>query len=237
MNCDAQTIATASACLLEANSPGDNAAAVIYLYGQLNPNPPMPDLIVTTPPGHAQDFGVFTYGDIPAGIAVQFNHTTTLGGFDIESGILQSIDFPNLVSVDPSNVQGGYLFFSGSSLTTISAPLLGVVGGSVNFTSNAALVTLDLSALTSAGGVFVQSNAALTSVLIPDFLPTDGRNLLFDGNALDATSVNLVLARCVAAGVTTCTINLSGGTNSAPTGQGIIDAAALVLAGNTVTTN
>lgn len=56
------------------------------------------------------------------------------------------------------------------------------------------------------------------------------------GNSLNANSVNLVLAAALDVGGTGV-LDLSGGTNAAPTGQGILDAAALVLAGWTVTTN
>jgi len=158
----------------------------------------------------------------------------TGGGIDVESNAaLVTLDLSALTSAD-----GGVNIESNPALVTPDLSALTSADGGVIVVSNDALTTLDLSALTSAaGGVNVQSNAALTSVLIPNLLPTDGIALSFNGCALDATSVNLVLARCVAAGVTTCTIDLSGGTNSAPTGQGIVDAAALVLAGNTVTTN
>lgn len=60
-----------------------------------------------------------------------------------------------------------------------------------------------------------------------------------DGNALNVASINALLAAFVAANKTTGTrtLNLSGGTNAAPTGQGITDKATLVSRGWTVTTN
>jgi hypothetical protein len=61
------------------------------------------------------------------------------------------------------------------------------------------------------------------------------------GNALPAAAVNQVLADFVVSlgisGRVVCTVTLSGGTNAAPTGQGILDKATLVAAGWTVTTN
>ena len=64
--------------------------------------------------------------------------------------------------------------------------------------------------------------------------------LNFSGNALSAAQVNQVLADLVVSlgirGAVKCTVTL-GGTNAAPTGQGILDKATLVAAGFTVTTN
>ena len=62
----------------------------------------------------------------------------------------------------------------------------------------------------------------------------------FYGNAFPASAVNQVLADCVVSlgisGRVVCALNLAGGTNAAPTGQGIVDKATLVAAGWTVTT-
>jgi len=59
-------------------------------------------------------------------------------------------------------------------------------------------------------------------------------------NALPAAAVNQILADFVVSlgigGRVTCTVNTSGGTNAAPTGQGILDKATLIAAGWTVTT-
>jgi len=59
-------------------------------------------------------------------------------------------------------------------------------------------------------------------------------------NALTGVAVNAILADLVVAqagGNPVCTVNLSGGTNAAPTGQGLTDKATLIAAGWTVTTN
>jgi hypothetical protein len=65
------------------------------------------------------------------------------------------------------------------------------------------------------GGAFdANTCAALADVSIPLWVPTDGTTITFSNCALSATSVELILRRCVLAGVTTCTIDLSGGTNA-----------------------
>lgn len=67
------------------------------------------------------------------------------------------------------------------------------------------------------------------------------RDVLLDGNALSAASVNSILAAAAlyesdyAPG--DGALDLSGGTNAAPTGQGLTDKATLISAGWTVTTN
>lgn len=63
-----------------------------------------------------------------------------------------------------------------------------------------------------------------------------------DSNQLPAAAVNAILAAFVAAGrvktaTNTCTLNLGGTGNAAPTGQGITDKATLQSRGWTVTTN
>jgi hypothetical protein len=59
-------------------------------------------------------------------------------------------------------------------------------------------------------------------------------------NALTDIAVNAILADLVVAqagGNPVCTVSLSGGTNAAPTGQGLLDKATLIAAKWTVTTN
>jgi len=84
---------------------------------------------------------------------------------------------------------------------------------------------------------------ALTTVAVPLWVVTDGTTPTFTDCALLAgvsasgTGINGILARGVASGVTACDFELDGGTNAAPTGQGIVDKGVLILAGNTVVTN
>lgn len=72
--------------------------------------------------------------------------------------------------------------------------------------------------LVSSGGVLaVESCTSLTSVSLPNFLPANGSSVLFDGCALNETSVDMILARCVASNsFVSGSVDLSGGTNSPP---------------------
>jgi len=76
----------------------------------------------------------------------------------------------------------------------------------------------------------------LASLSIPQLTITNDA-IEFSTDALNAASINQILARGVASGVTACQFNLAGGTNAAPSGQGVADKATLILAGNTVNTN
>lgn len=156
----------------------------------------------------------------------------TVGDLDFgDSLLLESFSAPYLTSVI-GNFSGNNLpslvTLDVPSLITVDTDLLILVSGIVSATFNA-LVTV--------GGAMKWINTTIVNFAAPNWLPTNGTVIDFSGCALSATSVNHILARCVAAAVTTCTINLSGGTSSAPTGQGIIDKADLITAGNTVTTN
>lgn len=93
---------------------------------------------------------------------------------------------------------------------------------------------------TIVGNCELNSNPALTTVSLPLWVPTNGTEINFFDDALSSGSVAHILARCVAAAVTTCVIDLSGGTNAglaSLSAQGQADYATLVAAGNTVIIN
>lgn len=193
-------------------------------------------LYTTIPPGNEQLFGLMSsYGggvDIPGLLGLIWNGTTTQAGFFV-TGLtaIQSISCPNLVSIDPTGTDGTFDCSSCSALTTLSLPVLTTVGGQLLLYFCSSLTTLDLSALTTIGGQLKSNNCtALTTVDVSSWVPTDGTTIDFNVCALNATSVELILRRCVLAGVTTCTINLSGGTNAglaSLSAQGQADAATL----------
>lgn len=155
--------------------------------------------------------------------------------------------FPNLVSISDFNVAGA------ASLTTVDLSALTSASNNIDATDCTALTTFDVTALTTVGGLFItgctslasldisalvnlgntldaSGCTALTSVLCAAMVPAEGCNITFNGDALTATSVELILRRCVLAGLTTATIDLSGGTNagtSSLSAQGQADVATL----------
>lgn len=176
---------------------------------------------------------------------------------DIGGPAVQTLDFPELVSVT------GSIYATNSPAPGVSFPKLASVGGDCDIVDNLDAITeADFPELVSVGAILAglscniltrvgypklvtvggdllhNLNPLLSEVSFPVFLPTNGTDLNFADNALDASSVNHILARAVAnAAYISGTIDTSGGTSSAPTGQGIADKATLIGRGVTVTTN
>lgn len=180
----------------------------------------------------------------------------------VQDGADTQVSFPNLTDILGVIDQGSLEITDSSSITTVSAPLLEFIDFGVNLTNNtvltsinllslqtvfvsrliffgcSSLVTLNLSSLVTVGSDVDGSGCtALTTFSCPLWSPTGGTTVNFNNCALNAASVNQILARCISVLPTTMTIDLAGGTNAAPTGQGIIDKAALIALGNAVSTN
>lgn len=159
--------------------------------------------------------------------------TAITGQLLIFGPVVQSISLPALVT------GGDFIDTDGSSaLVSISSPLLQTVGVSgIDLDTCPLLTTIDFSSLVTSGSINVfdcvslpvlnlpslvtvtpvmsgSGCSALVTVIVPNYIPTDGSFINFNGCALNATSVELILRRCVLAGVTTCIINLAGGTNA-----------------------
>lgn len=182
--------------------------------------------------------------------------------FNAPNGGISSISMPSLLTVGGSLIAGGnasLITFSApaltnvgllfeidgsSSLTSLTLTSLSTVGDAFQVENCLALPSLSLPALTSVATDFLAANCFLmTSVTMPNLVFTDGFGVDFSGNAIavgvsaSGTGINGILRRCVASGVTTDIIDLSGGTNATPGVSGLADKATLILAGNTVTTN
>lgn len=71
----------------------------------------------------------------------------------------------------------------------------------------------------------------------PNLTSIGGSYVNFATNALDQTSIDGILAKLVEIGYSGGEINLSGGTNAAPSVTGAADVATLISNGCTVTTN
>lgn len=140
---------------------------------------------------------------------------------------LVSLSLPNATSIDPLiNGTGTLQMINNPKLVTISAPLIAAVGWQVDIYGNTLLVSIDLQSLVAsdAAGITCINNPSLSTINLASLVPFNGKNYLFTGNALDAPTVNQILARAVAnAGFVSGLVDLSGGTSDPPNGQGIID--------------
>jgi len=169
-----------------------------------------------------------------------FTAATSKGGYVIENAPnLTTVSFPNLVSEDPAGAfSGKFNIDANPVLTSLTAPLL-QTANSFDVDGNIALPTLSLPSLVTVnGGFFAFGCTLLSSVSLPVYVPTNGDDQNFNACALTAASVNHILRRCVLnAGYVSGTVTLDGGTNAAPTGQGVADVVTLTGRGVTVVTN
>jgi hypothetical protein len=170
---------------------------------------------------------------------------TSIGGIGSFSGCsaLASVTLTNLATVG-LNVGGRLDFSSDTSLTALSLPALTSVGDYIAFSGCTLLASVSLTSLTSVsegGSTFgFSGNAcpALVTFNAPNVIITNnGGVITFNADGLNAASINQILARCVASGLTNSDIELGAGTNAPPSGQGVNDKATLIANGNTVNTN
>ena len=148
-----------------------------------------------------------------------------------------------------ANVLGDFHPQSMGALTTINAPALANVSGNITIDTMASLTTVSLANLvTCPGTISLQtSNGNLTSVTLGTPGVTKaltGASIRIDGQKLTAASVNAILALLVSLDGTngttfwgSKTLIINGGTNAAPTGQGITDKATLIARSASITTN
>jgi hypothetical protein len=143
---------------------------------------------------------------------------------------LASLSFPNLVSI----TDGGFEIAWNTSLSSLNLSALETVYDTLSI-AGILLTSLDLGSLATAI-VSIHDNPNLTDITLTNFVPTNDTENYFNENALSAATVNAILARFVAnAAFVTGVIDLSGGTNAAPTGQGLTDVTTLLARGVTVT--
>lgn len=188
---------------------------------------------------------------------------TTGDDFLIADTALAAIALTSLTAVSTNLNGNDFTVSNNPSLVTLSTPVLNTVDQTILIQNNTVLSALSFPALVGFGeAMSTNNNPALVSVSFGDMsggfndqwdfsnnvslanltmpninFPDNGINVGWSGCALTAASVNLVLARCRASGDTSNNIDTSGGTSAAPTGQGIVDKAFLIGAGNSVTTN
>jgi hypothetical protein len=163
--------------------------------------------------------------------------------WQIAFGDLVSDDITLVTSLDLSGLRaviGGSLFLDASFILT-SLDLTNLIAISSEFhLSLTTITTLSLPNFTTLGGDLFFDNTSLVSVSMPVLVYKNGNTYAFDSSALDAASVEGILAQALDSGVTSASIFLDGGTNaplSSLSIQGQADYAALVLAGNTVSIN
>lgn len=178
------------------------------------------------------------------------------GDVDISNNAVITVDFSSL------QVASGNLQFAFNQIASISLPVLVTMGGDFNLHDDLAVTSISLPSLSMVGNITTVNDASLTTLNCPALTSLFGGNfncpfcpllttvnigsviiadfgvITFDSCALNAASINAILRRCVVSNLQNSDIELANGTNAAPTGQGLLDKATLLLSpGNTVNTN
>lgn len=178
-------------------------------------------------------------------------------------GTIEFIDCDSLVTLQLPLLQtaGSCFIYGNAFLATLELPEL-VSCDTLNFSGNVSLTSLNLDLFASAETATFNGCQVLETLSLPSFECQIYPTIFFDASACDtlnqmdiaypladgmefyatvcvlnAATVNSILAQGVAGVMVGGIIDLSGGFNAAPTGQGIIDKADLITAGVAVTTN
>lgn len=168
---------------------------------------------------------------------------TQIGAVDLPiviSFVLLAFDFCTTLTLSKlRQCKSEFSISTNPNITSLSLPALQSINNDLFVDTAASLLSISLPVLVSVGGNIIGSNdPALSSWNAPNIVFNDAANNPdFTGDTLDAASINQILARGVASALVGTTFNLAGGTNAAPSGQGVADKATLIGAGNTVNTN
>ena len=171
-------------------------------------------------------------------------------GFNVDSNVTPVTPVTDIRgTTDKSILSMLNVFVTGNSFSTgaqlIITWLLGIFNSAVpidgiliNFQylyTVPGIYTFNITGLLTAIGGLQIAGADLTAILFPAGLHIS--NLDLSTNKLETDSVNGALISLDANGILNGTVNLSGGTNAAPTGQGIAAKNHLIAKGWTVITN
>jgi len=175
-------------------------------------------------------------------VGIHLDDITAIGGSQLVSFATcpnnEAVSWNSLTSLD------GTLDHSGCPAQTeviLSALSTTAASSTLNLYDCATMDTLDLSALVTIGAsavVDAYDNPLLVTPALGNFTAGNNATINFSGCALDEATVDHILARCVVnAGFVSGIVDLSGGTNAAPSVAGAADASTLTGRGVTVTTN
>lgn len=181
--------------------------------------------------GSATTYALYNDDVDPTVTALTYNLEGS--GWDVYENTITSFSAPFIVACVGSN----YLYIRGDLLESVSCPKLTTVT-LYQVVNSPAVTSVLLPLLTTATDqVNIQACNALVTLRMPSLAVSPLIALL--DNALSAASVNQILADLVATawGNAGEVLNMTGGTNAAPSGQGIADKATLIARGATVTTN
>lgn len=194
----------------------------------------LPNLIDIDPVRKNAIFSITYCGSI---LSISAPNLVTIGNnFNIDSNtLLNSINVPLLATLTYD-----FIVSNNPELTALSFPSLTTISeGNFNINTNVKLASLSAPSLeTVFYDVSIYGCPLLTTIDLSSWLPTNGSFISLYNNALTLATVDNLLARGVAnAAFVSGSIDISGGTNAAPT-QGAGSAHDILVArGVTITHN
>ncbi|MDP2136365.1 MAG: hypothetical protein Q8J74_00790 [Candidatus Didemnitutus sp.] len=235
-------------------SPGNMAALttlsipeLVTVGGIFGPSS-MSALITLTAPKLVTVRGTFNPGAMAALTTLSLPELVTVSGTFSPSSValLTTLSAPKLATVG-GNFNPSWM----AALTTISLPQLTIITGTCNPSNMALLATFSLPAMVSYGSTISIPSASMGNVssvtlgTIGTLKSISGTTITLSGLKIPSANVNAILALLVSLDGTNGTtlwgsgktITINGGTNGAPTGQGLTDKATLQGRGATITTN
>ncbi len=146
-------------------------------------------------------YGDFAPNDPLVLVSVSFPALKRITGIlSLDQGAMTSVNFDALEIVDVE------IHFDSSSLTSLSLPSLTTIGGGTPrlVAYNGITPEMLLPAL------FCDNSIALVTVSMPNLIFENGKIYTFDSCALNAATIEHILARIVASGCTHCFVTLDG---------------------------
>ena len=161
------------------------------------------------------------------------------------NSVISELNFPSLIILGNNPYGEGFDIESCSDISTINLSNLTTVIGLFQINDLSSLTTLNTSSLESVQGSIIITNCPNLNIInLPNlntFNPPLEPTFDVSNNGLTETCINALLAKLVEIAAPDITIDwiikMEGGTNDAPSGQGILDVATLESRGCTVTTN
>lgn len=162
-----------------------------------------------------------------------------------DNSVISALTFPSLITLGDNPYNEAFTIESCSDILTINLSNLTTVIGSFQINDLSSLTTLNTSSLESVQGSIIIRNCAILNTIdlsnLNTFNPPSEPTFDVSNNGLTETCINALLAKLVEIAAPDITVDwmikMEGGTNAAPSGQGILDVATLESKGCTVTTN
>jgi len=159
--------------------------------------------------------------------------------------VMSALALSSLITLGDDPYSDAFRIESCSDIVTINLSNLTTVIGLININDLQSLTTLNTSSLESVrGSIIITYCPNLNTINLPNlntFLPPSAPTFDVGYNGLTETCINALLAKLVEIATVYITVDwiikMEGGTNAAPSGQGILDVATLESKGCTVTTN